>query len=147
MFACARSWACEQDDEFDGLGVHGLELHRGGWTTDREGGGGDAVALAVRDREAVPDSCGAGLLAGPDGVLEGLWVFDHVVVREQIDKLVDRGLLISRGQRCLDAVNSEDIREVHSFLPWIGSVIRIGYRRYYWRVCHGSSGGSLISVF
>lgn len=63
MFACARGWACEKDDEFDGLGVHGLELHRGGRATDREGRGGDAVALAVRDCEPVTDSCGASLLA------------------------------------------------------------------------------------
>lgn len=147
MFSGAGYWAGQEDDELDGLGVHGFEVHGGRWATDGEGGLVDAVAFAVGDGQAVSDAGGAGLLAGPDGVFEGLRLLDFIIGGQEIDELIDRGLLIRGRERGLNTFDAENFGELHSFLPWINLLIPTGIRRYYWLNRVGSRGEEFISFF
>ena len=62
--------AGEQDDEFDGLAIDGIKIHRLGGLADCHGEAGHACAFAVGNSEAKADAGGAGLLACPHCVLE-----------------------------------------------------------------------------
>lgn len=108
MLACARGWTRQEHDQLHRLRVHGLEVHRGRWATDREGRALDAIALSMGDRESMTNPGCPSLFARPDRVLETIWVFDFLVYSKKIDQFIDRALLFSSGERGLDTFDAED---------------------------------------
>jgi len=84
----------EEDDEVDGQTVEAVEFQglRGFSNGDNEGI--EALALAVRDGEALADTGGAGRLAGEDGLEEMGFLGNLSRLMQDLDQFFNCGKLI-----------------------------------------------------
>ncbi len=68
----------------------------------------------MRDREPVPDTRGARLLARAHRFLERVRVLGQPLLAEQVNQLTDHALLVHGLERGLDALGGHDVQKVHT---------------------------------
>jgi hypothetical protein len=89
----------EEHDEVDGLAIEAVEFHGFGGFSDGDNQRIQAVALAVRDSEALSDAGGTGGFADEDGLEESGFFGYFSRLMQQIHQFFNRGVFIGCLQR------------------------------------------------
>ena len=98
--------ARQEDNQADGLAIDGLKVDRLSGLADRHRHIAEHIRLAVRNRQALPDTGGSRLFTRPDRFLERRGIGDLARLGERLNQLVDDLVLLDRLERREDAFRS-----------------------------------------